>query len=320
MSLSVCRPKQIAEAVAWVKKNNHAYVAGGQSWLAQVRLAVSDSKPLGLVSVLGMDELLTIKKSPIRLFEQALSSSNEDRSFQRVDRQANGGNENLVSTQNYGQCSGVNDEQANSDQSLLWIGAGVSLFNMASHVEVKRHLPGVVDLIQQIPDPSVVNQATLGGTLVLSDPRSSLAAACVAMDVWVKTHRQCLPLRDCLSASGQFILPPDELIVSVGFPLDSNMVYSGCLNVSQGWPLIGVVLSRSVHQDLTCVVVGSDGCLQANKALAAMLETSAWDSGLDSLVVAFKDDVWNKSSEKRVKFLEHLALARYALAKQKSIS
>jgi xanthine dehydrogenase FAD-binding subunit len=110
----------------------------------------------------------------------------------------------------------------------LFIGAAVSLSEIASSPLVKQHARALADACDLIGGPQVRNVATLGGNVAHALPAADGTIALLALDAVVEIGaypggRRSVPLGQLFTGPGQSILDPQhELLVGFHLPALKN--------------------------------------------------------------------------------------------------
>jgi carbon-monoxide dehydrogenase medium subunit len=111
------------------------------------------------------------------------------------------------------------------DGDKLTIGGAVCHADVASNADVKKALPGLADLASRIGDRQVRERGTIGGSLANDDPAACYPAAVLGLNATVVTDRRRIAAEDFFVSMYETALEPDELIVSVEFPLAERAAY-----------------------------------------------------------------------------------------------
>lgn len=129
------------------------------------------------------------------------------------------------------------------DGKELVVGAGMRHQEVADSAEVARTLPAIADLAGHIGDPQVRNRGTLGGSLAHDDPAADYPAAVLALGATVVTDRRKIAADDFFKGMFQTALAPDEVIVSVRFPVPEKAAYAKFPHPASRFALVGVFVA-----------------------------------------------------------------------------
>ncbi|HUL59134.1 MAG TPA: xanthine dehydrogenase family protein subunit M [Anaeromyxobacteraceae bacterium] len=130
------------------------------------------------------------------------------------------------------------------DGKELVVGAGATHAEVADSAEVRRVLPALAGLAAHIGDPQVRNRGTLGGSLAHDDPNADYPAAVLALDATVVTDRRRIPADGFFKGLFSTALGPDEIIVSVRFPLPEKAAYAKLPHPASKFALVGVFVAK----------------------------------------------------------------------------
>jgi carbon-monoxide dehydrogenase medium subunit len=159
-------------------------------------------------------------------------------------------------------------EVAVRDGSLV-LGAGVTLWDLAAHPDVRRHLPALADAAGSVGNVRVRAVATVGGALVHADPRQDLPPVLIAYDAHVEVAgpggRRHLSVDELATGFMSTSLAPGEVVTSVVVPLvaDRRGLYRRFTpGSSDDYPTVGVAAAVTVAEGNIVgarVVVGGAG-------------------------------------------------------------
>ena len=124
------------------------------------------------------------------------------------------------------------------------IGAMTTHGEVAASAEIKRVLPGLTMLASQIGDNAVRHRGTIGGSLANNDPSACYPAAIVALDATIKTDRRAFRGEAFFRGMFTTALEPDELIVSVHFPIVAKSAYAKFANPASRYAMVGVFVAE----------------------------------------------------------------------------
>ncbi|HKC18707.1 MAG TPA: FAD binding domain-containing protein [Candidatus Dormibacteraeota bacterium] len=108
------------------------------------------------------------------------------------------------------------------DRDRMTIGAGVTLFELASSSEIKRLHPALAEAAAGIGNPRVRAAATIGGHLAHADPRQDLPPLLMVLGavVLIAGHdgNRRVPLTEFFTGFMSTALEPGELLTGVELP------------------------------------------------------------------------------------------------------
>ena len=107
----------------------------------------------------------------------------------------------------------------------LEVGAAESYTGIIRSAEAARHVPALVAAARTIGAAQIQNRGTLGGNLANASPAGDTLPVLLAYDAVVVTDRRTIPIDEFFLGYRKTALQADELITSVRFPLDRNVVF-----------------------------------------------------------------------------------------------
>jgi carbon-monoxide dehydrogenase medium subunit len=108
------------------------------------------------------------------------------------------------------------------DNGSLRIGALTRHYQLQQSDEVKRSLPLLAEMANEIGDEQVRSLGTIGGVLAHADPAGDYSTLALMLDATVTTNRRSIAARDFFKGLFSTALASDELIVEVSFPVASG--------------------------------------------------------------------------------------------------
>jgi aerobic carbon-monoxide dehydrogenase medium subunit len=110
---------------------------------------------------------------------------------------------------------------------------------------VRHHLPTLAKLAGLIADPQVRYKGTLGGSLANNDPAADYPAALLGLHGIVKTNLRLIPAEEFFLGMFSTHLAPEEIILSILWPLGMRASYQKFRHPSSGYALCGVWMTQS---------------------------------------------------------------------------
>ncbi|MDQ0510128.1 FAD binding domain-containing protein [Ancylobacter amanitiformis] len=168
----------------------------------------------------------------------------------------------------------------------LVIGAMTRHAEVAASQQVAAAIPALADLAGRIGDPAVRNRGTLGGSIANNDPSADYPAACLGLDATIVTDRRELAAGDFFLGLFETALEPDEIILSVRFPIGGTATYAKFANPASRYAMAGAFLWRGEEGVRVAITgAGQNGVFRwsaAETALVADFSPAALvDIGLD---------------------------------------
>ena len=108
------------------------------------------------------------------------------------------------------------------DNGTLRVGALTRHYQLQQSDEVKRSLPLLADMANEVGDEQVRSMGTIGGVLAHADPAGDYGTLALMLDATITTNRRSIAARDFFKGLFTTALASDELIVEVSFPVASG--------------------------------------------------------------------------------------------------
>lgn len=165
-----------------------------------------------------------------------------------------------------------------AENGALVIGAATRHADVAADAEVRRRIPALAALAGGIGDRQVRAMGTLGGSLANNDPAACYPAAVLALGATVTTDRRQIGADDFFRGLYETALEPDELILSVRFPVPEQAAYVKFRNPASRFALVGVMVARSGNAVRVAVTGAADcvfRCQPLEQALSASFTPAA---------------------------------------------
>ena len=105
------------------------------------------------------------------------------------------------------------------DNGTLRIGAMARHFQIAGSDEVKRSLPLLAEVADEVGDLQVRSLGTIGGVLAHADPAGDYTTLALMFDATVQTNRRSIPASQFFLGLFSTPLEADELVTEVSFPV-----------------------------------------------------------------------------------------------------
>jgi len=131
------------------------------------------------------------------------------------------------------------------ESGALVVGAMTTHAAVADSGLVKSKIPALAALAEGIGDPQVRNRGTLGGSIANADPAADYPAALVGLGATVKTSKREIPADDFFTGLFETALEPDELVVSVRFPVPEKAAYAKFANPASRYAIVGVFVAKT---------------------------------------------------------------------------
>lgn len=154
--------------------------------------------------------------------------------------------------------------------AALTIGAMTPHADVASSPVVRKAIPALADLAEQIGDPQVRNRGTLGGSIANNDPAADYPAALVALGATVHTSKRSLAAEDFFTGMFETALDAGELVVKVEFPLAKRAGFAKFRNPASRYAIVGVFVADTSVGMRVAVIGAGPGVFRASIMEAAL--------------------------------------------------
>ena len=171
------------------------------------------------------------------------------------------------------------------------VGAMVTHAEVAAHAELRRAIPALADLADQIGDRQVRHRGTLGGSLANNDPAACYPAAVLGLGATIHTRTRTIAADGFFKGLYETALGEGELIIAVSFPRPSAAAWQKFKQPASRFALVGVFVSKG-PQGVRVAVTGAGACvfragelearLAADWSAAALAGASVSAAGLNS--------------------------------------
>jgi carbon-monoxide dehydrogenase medium subunit len=151
------------------------------------------------------------------------------------------------------------------------IGAMTTHGAIAASSEVRAAIPGLAKLAGWIGDTQVRNCGTIGGSLANNDPSACHPAAALALGATIRTDRRAIAADDFFLGMFATALDPDELIVSVSFPIPRCSNYEKFRNPASRYAMVGVFVADGPAGPRVAVTGAGQGGVFRHAAMEAAL-------------------------------------------------
>jgi carbon-monoxide dehydrogenase medium subunit len=142
--------------------------------------------------------------------------------------------------------SGISELKGVSEAGgAVVIGAMTTHAEVAANDLVRSKIPALAKLADGIGDPQVRNRGTIGGSIANADPAADYPAAIVGLGATVKTSKREIAGDDFFVGLFETALEPDELVVSVSFPVPEAAAYAKFDHPASRYAIVGVMVAKT---------------------------------------------------------------------------
>lgn len=162
----------------------------------------------------------------------------------------------------------------------LTIGAGTRHAEVARSAVVKKAIPALSALANQIGDPQVRNRGTIGGSLANNDPAADYPSAALALGATIFTNQREIAADDFFQGLFATALGAGEMIVKIVFPVPAKAAYEKFPHPASGYAMAGsfvVQNGKDVRVAITGAGPGVFRWKDAEAALGKKMNASAID-------------------------------------------
>lgn len=201
---------------------------------------------------------------------------------------------------------GLSDIKDSGD--AIEIGAMVRHADVAGSEVVQNAIPALAELANSIGDAQVRNRGTLGGSIANSDPASDYPAAVLGLNAVIRTNKREIAADDYFKGLFETALEPNELVLSVTFPVPKKASYAKFPNPASRYAVVGVMVAET-DGGIRVAVTGAGACAFRASEIEAALGKSFSTVALDGLTMDAADlnDDLHASSEYRAHLIGVMA-------------
>jgi carbon-monoxide dehydrogenase medium subunit len=175
----------------------------------------------------------------------------------------------------------------------LLIGAATQHAEVAASPVVRKALPALAALADEIGDPQVRNRGTIGGSVANNDPAADYPAALLALDATVVTNKREIAAADFFQGMFATALDDGEIVVRVIFNVPQRAAYEKFPHPASGYAMAGVFVAEGVAGLRVAVTGAASGVFRwhdAEQALTKKLNPDVID-GLPLDMCNMNDDI-----------------------------
>lgn len=178
--------------------------------------------------------------------------------------------------------AGIQELQGIRKEADSWvIGAMTRHQDVAAHADLAQSIPALAVLAGGIGDRQVRAMGTIGGSLANNDPSACYPSAVLALNATIKTNKREIKSDDYFQGLYATALSPDELIVSVRFPIVQAAGYAKFKQPASRYALVGVFVAKTAAGVRVAVTGAANGVFRhagLESALTANFSASAVDA------------------------------------------
>jgi aerobic carbon-monoxide dehydrogenase medium subunit len=131
------------------------------------------------------------------------------------------------------------------DNGTLRVGALTRHYQIAGSDEVKRSLPLLAEVANEVGDAQVRSMGTIGGVLAHADPAGDYGTLALMLDATIVTNKRSIPAREFFVGLFTTPLSGDELVTEVSFPVAAGPHrYEKFRRRLSDWAIVGVAAQK----------------------------------------------------------------------------
>jgi len=171
------------------------------------------------------------------------------------------------------------------DGDTLTIGAMTQHAVVAASDTVRQAIPALAVLASGIGDPLVRNRGTIGGSIANADPAADYPSSVVALGATVVTNRREIPGDEFFLRLFETALLPEEVIISVRFPIPHRAGYTKLPHPASRFALVGVFVAET-KTGVRVGITGAGPCAFRQSDFERALEVEFSPAVLDNILVS----------------------------------
>jgi len=174
------------------------------------------------------------------------------------------------------------------DGGTLSIGAMTPHSEVATSDAVKKAIPALAHLANEIGDPPVRNRGTLGGSISNNDPAADYPGALVGLGATVHTTNRAIAADDFFTGLFETALEEGELVVKVSFPVPDKAAYVKFAQPASRFALVGVFVALTGGAPRVAIT-GAGPCVFRASEMEDALAKSFSADALDGIQISAKE-------------------------------
>ncbi len=131
------------------------------------------------------------------------------------------------------------------DNGTLRLGALTRHYQIAASDEVKRSLPLLAEVANEVGDAQVRSMGTIGGVMAHADPAGDYGTLALMLDATIVTNKRSIPAREFFRGMFTTPLAGDELVTEITFPAAAGPhKYEKFRRRIADWAIVGVAAQK----------------------------------------------------------------------------
>ena len=165
------------------------------------------------------------------------------------------------------------------------IGATTKHVEVANSKDVKKAIPSLAALAEEIGDPQVRNRGTIGGSIANNDPSADYPSACIALNAVIHTNNRKIDADKFFKSMFETPLKSGEIIEVIEFAIPEKSNYQKYPNPASRYAIVGVYVAK-YKSSVNVAVTGAKSCVYNDKDLAKALSNHFSSSAVDAVRIS----------------------------------
>lgn len=170
------------------------------------------------------------------------------------------------------------------DNGAIVIGAMTRHQAVAHDPLVNSKIPALAKLAAGIGDKQVRAMGTMGGSVANNDPAACYPSAVLALGATIKTNQREIAADDFFQGLYATALEPDEIIMSIRFPIAEKAAYAKFKQPASRYALVGVFVAKTA-QGVRVAITGAGNGVFRHSGLEAALTGNFAAQAVDGVAI-----------------------------------
>ena len=153
----------------------------------------------------------------------------------------------------------------------LVIGAATRHYDVASSAVVRKAIPALAYLANQIGDPQVRNRGTLGGSVANNDPAADYPSAVLGLGATVHTSKRKIAADEFFQGMFTTALEQGEILTAIEFPIPAKAGYAKMKNPASRYVMAGAFIVKTKAGAVRVAINGAAPCVFRQAAMEQAL-------------------------------------------------
>ena len=201
-------------------------------------------------------------------------------------------------------------------KTAVTIGALTPHVEVATSSAVKKAIPALAGLAEEIGDPQVRHRGTMGGSVANSDPAADYPAAVLGLGATIETNARKIEADKFFKGVFETALKDGEILTKISFPVPEKAGYMRFDQPASRFALVGVFVAK-FKTGVRVAVTGAGPCAFRVPAMEKALSAKFAPEAIEGITVPHDDlnsDI-HGSAEYRAHLITVMAKRAVAAAK-----